>query len=151
MACLIGLNLQGVCMNGFGYGNQFYAYVDNEGFIIATDYTGQKKIGVTLGKFNNMEKMANEAISKAEGYYKTLVDHGLIERELTQDEKISALTEQVQTLTMLMEKLVIDKNVNNNANETPDKQTPVARDKDDKSVSNSGNGKGFIASEQPLA
>lgn len=86
--------------------NCFYAFFDNDGNIIASDYSGQKKVGVTLAKYNQMEKMANEAIGKAESYFKTLEENGLIQRELTADEKISALSGQVDQLTQLVAQLV---------------------------------------------
>lgn len=84
----------------------FFAFFDNEGFIVASDYSGQKKVGVTLAKYNHMEKMANEAIGKAEAYFKTLEEHGLIQHEMTADEKISMLSGQVEQLTNLVSQLV---------------------------------------------
>lgn len=94
-------------MQGSWYNPQgFFAFFDNEGFIVASDYTGQKKVGVTLAKYNQMEKMANEAMGKAEAYYKTLEENDLIEHELTADEKISMLSGQVEQLTQLVTQLV---------------------------------------------
>lgn len=84
----------------------FYAYFDNEGYIVASDYSGQKKVGVTLAKYNQIEKMANEAIGKAEAYYKTLEENGLIQHELTADERIGVLSGQVEQLTQLVYQLV---------------------------------------------
>lgn len=84
----------------------FYAYFDNDGYIVAADYSGQKKVGVTLAKYNQIEKMANEAIGKAEAYYKTLEEHDLIQRELTADEKINMLSGQMEQLTSLVYQLV---------------------------------------------
>lgn len=94
-------------MQGSWYNqNGFFAFFDNEGYIVASDYSGQKKVGVTLAKYNQMEKMANEAMGKAEAYYKTLEEHGLIQREMTADEKISMLSGQVEQLTNLVSQLV---------------------------------------------
>lgn len=94
-------------MQGNWYNQQgFFAFFDNEGYIVASDYSGQKKVGVTLAKYNQMEKMANETMGKAEAYFKTLEEHGLIQHELTADEKISMLSGQVEQLTNLVSQLV---------------------------------------------
>lgn len=94
-------------MQGNWFNQQgFFAFFDNEGNIIASDYSGQKKVGVTLAKYNQLEKIANEAMGKAEGYYKMLEENGLIQRELTAEEKISALSGQVDQLTQLVAKLI---------------------------------------------
>lgn len=93
-------------MQGNWYPQGFWAFFDNEGFIVGSDYSGEKRVGVTLAKYNQMEKIANEAMGKAESYFKTLEEHGLIQRELTQDEKISTLSCQVEQLTQLVAQLV---------------------------------------------
>lgn len=94
-------------MHGNWYNaNDFSAFFDNNGNIFTYDYSGQKKVGVTLAKYNQLEKIANEAMGKAEAYFKTLEEHGLIQRELTADEKITALSGQVDQLTQLVAQLV---------------------------------------------
>lgn len=112
--------------------SQFWAMVDQQGQIIATDITGSRVVGVVLDKYRAMEKAAAEAVEKAEGYYKTLEEHGLIKRELTQEEQIAALTAQVQALTEIVTAQI--------------KKEPV-NEPDQPSV----NSKQFIAAKQPLA
>lgn len=89
---------------GWNGPTQFWCYFDNEGYIVMQEVTGQfKRIGVSLQKYQQTEKIATEAVEKAEGYLKTLEEHGLIQRELTADEKLAVLSTQVETLTKLME------------------------------------------------
>lgn len=87
----------------WGNENQFWGYVDNSGYVVATDYTGSKRIGVTVNKYKELESALTEALDKAEKYYKQLESAGLVQKELTADEKISALTSQVGALTKLVE------------------------------------------------
>lgn len=94
-------------MQGNFFTNQFWAYYDSEGYIVTTDFSGAKqRIGVTLGKYgqleqkyNQLEKDSEATMSKAQEYLEELYQHGIRQRELTPDEKISALTEQVAKLT----------------------------------------------------
>lgn len=101
-------------MQGNWYNPQgFFAFFDNEGFIVGADSFNQKRVGVTLAKYNQMEKMANEAMgvaeqhkAKEEEYKQILIEKGWIPQELTQDEKISVLSSQVDQLTQLVSQLV---------------------------------------------
>lgn len=101
-------------MQGNWYNPQgFFAYFDNEGFIVGADSFNQKRVGVTLAKYNQMEKMANEAMgaaeqhkAKEEEYKQILIEKGWFKPELTQDEKIEALSGQVDQLTQLVAELV---------------------------------------------
>lgn len=95
-------------MQGY-YPSQFYGYVDNEGNIFVLDGMGDKRIGVSVKKYNQLEKMANELMAKAEDYQQQLIEHGIIQKELTPDEKISALSGQVEQLTALVAQLVSEK------------------------------------------
>lgn len=93
-------------MQGYGWNNanQFWCYFDNDGYIVAQELTGQfKRIGVGLQKYNQTEKQCLEALDKAEEYRKILVEHDLIKKELTPDERLAALSTQVDTLTKLVE------------------------------------------------
>lgn len=100
-------------MNTNWYNPQgFWASFDNEGFIIGSDGFNQKRVGVTLAKFNQMEKMANEAIgaaeqhkAKEEEYKQILIEKELLKPELTQDEKIEALSGQVAQLVQIVNQL----------------------------------------------
>lgn len=101
-------------MSSFGGGtyypnNSFYGFWDNDGNIYVTDMTGQKKIGVTYARYNQIEKALGEAVQKAEGYLKLLEEHNIIKKELTPDEKISALAAQVEQLTNVVTALVATK------------------------------------------
>lgn len=95
-------------MQGY-YPSQFYGYVDNEGNIFVLDGMGDKRIGVSVKKYNQLEKMANDLMAKAENYQQQLIEHGIIQKELTPDEKITALSGQVEQLTALVAQLVADK------------------------------------------
>lgn len=133
-------------MNGGYYQpNSFYGFWDNEGYIVASDYTGSKRIGVTLNKYNQLEKIANEAMEKAEGYLKMLEEHGIIQKELTPDEKINALSGQVEQLTQLVQKLVAG---GNNKQEviTPEVLPPMKRGNgENEFIADCRNGESFIA------
>lgn len=111
---------------------QFWCYVDQQGQIVATDITGNRIIGVTMEKYNQIESAANEALSKAEGYYKILEENGLVKKQLTPEEQIAALAEQVRVLTEL---------VTAQANKEPKNE----------SGANSVDGRRYIASKQPAA
>ena len=112
--------------------SQFWAMVDQQGQIIATDITGSRVVGVVLDKYRSMEKAAADAVEKAEGYYKTLEENGLIKRELTQEEQIAALTAQVQALTELVTAQIKKEPV-----DEPDQRTVDSKQ--------------FIAAKQPVA
>lgn len=89
--------------------NGFWAFFDNDGNIVASDYSGERRVGVTLAKFNKMEKLANETMgiaeqhkAKEEEYRAILEEKGIIPKELTPDEKIAALSDQVNQLTQIV-------------------------------------------------
>lgn len=83
--------------------NMFYAFFDSEGYIIANEWNGNKRIGVSLGKFNNMEKAANAAIEKAKAYREMLEERGILQKEMTPEERMAALSEQMQALASIVE------------------------------------------------
>lgn len=97
-------------MQGNWYNQQgFWAFFDNEGNIIASDYTGEKRVGVTLAKYNKMEKMANEAMGAAEQhkakedeYRNILIEKGLLKPELSDSERIEMLSNQVEQLANIV-------------------------------------------------
>ena len=87
-------------MQGNFFSEPFWARFDSDGYIIATDYAGmQTRVGVNINKFTQLEKDANATMAKAEEYLQLLYQHGIKQRELTPDEKINALTEQLAKLT----------------------------------------------------
>lgn len=84
--------------------NQFWAWVDNNGNIIASDnVSGTRQVGVSIERYKQMESIANEATNKAEDYHKRLVEAGLIVVPPTQEEQIAMLTAQVAKLTQIIE------------------------------------------------
>lgn len=134
----------------FFQGNFFYAFVDNEGYIVATDHVNQKRIGVTLNKFNQTEKMANDALAQCEEYYKILDAKGLIERELTPDEKINALSDQVGQLTNIVNQLIgnlatAQESGNKKEVITPEVISPENQRGQNEFVANCRDGKGYIS------
>lgn len=88
---------------GGGYPNSFWCWFDNEGYIVAQDLTGFKRIGVGLQKYNQAEKIANDATEKAAKYYQMCLEHDLIPKEISPEERLATLSTQVDTLTKLVE------------------------------------------------
>lgn len=89
----------------WGNANQFWCYFDNDGYIVAQEFTGQlKRIGVSLQKHGQAEKIASEAMDKVEEYRKILEEHKLLPpQELTPEERLATLSSQVDTLTKLVQ------------------------------------------------
>lgn len=95
----------------------FWVYIDEQQNIMLNEMAGGKLLGVTQQKYQQMEAAANQAVVKAEElnaknqelstknqeYYKMLVDNKLIQPELTPEQKIEALGNQVGQLTALLE------------------------------------------------
>ena len=82
--------------------SQFTGWVDGSGQILTQTFQGTQVVGVTFAKFQEAQKLAEEATAKAEGYHKQLVDAGIIKPRLTPEEQIAALTAQVAALTELI-------------------------------------------------
>lgn len=94
----------------------FWVFFDDQGNIVTHEVGGGKVIGVSSDKYKQVEEglqaavvkaeechaKAEENQAKADGYYKMLVDAGVIKRELTSDEKIEALANQVGELAKLV-------------------------------------------------
>lgn len=79
--------------------NSFFALADNQGNIYVQEVQGPRQVGVSVDKYREMESVANDAVSKAEGYYKQLVDAGLIKPKLTTEQQLEALAQQNATLS----------------------------------------------------
>lgn len=95
----------------------FFAFADGQGSIYVQDVQGTRQVGVSIEKYRDMERLANEAVSKAEGYHQQLVDAGLIKPKLTPEQQLdilaqqnAALTQQVSTLTQQISALMGVKN-----------------------------------------
>lgn len=148
------------------YNNDFYAFFDNEGYIVSSDYSGQqKRVGVSLKKFAQIEKLANDTMEKAEEYQKKLekfdeykkilIKHKLIEPELTPDEKIAALSGQIETLTKIVEQLVTKENKTSDTQNNvvvpeiinPPAKTESRGESNGKGFAVGGDGKSFLASK----
>ena len=83
----------------------FYAYSDGQGNLFTQDLTGAHQIGVSLEKYKNTEKMASDALAKAEEYQKKLIDAGLIQKPMSPEEQMSLLMNQVSLLSEQVAKL----------------------------------------------
>lgn len=84
----------------------FTACVDGTGQIIRCEWNAQQVVGVTIERFQEAEKLANEAMSKADEYKKQLIEHGILKPELTQEEQIAALNARVGDLTSQLSTLM---------------------------------------------
>lgn len=79
--------------------SSFYAFADGQGGIHIQDLNGTRQIGVSIERYKEMERVANDAVSKAEGYYKQLVDAGLVQPKLSTEEQLAVLTQQNMALS----------------------------------------------------
>ena len=77
-----------------------------DGQIYAQTFSGNQLIGMSIEKYRELEKLANDAAAKAEEYRKNLVDAGIIKPKLSADEQIAALSEQVSALASALSKQV---------------------------------------------
>lgn len=83
----------------------FFAFADGQGAIYVQDVQGTRQIGVSIEKYREMERLANEAVSKAEGYHQQLVDAGLVKPKLTPEQQLDILTQQNAVLTQQVSNL----------------------------------------------
>lgn len=129
-------------MQGNYFQNPFWACYDSEGYIVATDFSGvQKRVGVNINAHNQLKKDAEAAFAKAEEYLELLYKHKIKQRELTPDEKINALTEQVAKLTAYVGQLTGN---NAAASDCGDTQKQVITPEIVTPENNRGNGNEFI-------
>lgn len=84
---------------------------DNNGKIFYTSFTGEQFIGYSESAYNELQNIANEAISKAEKYKQMLIDNGLLQEPISQDKINNQILEQLNNLSMQLTKL------NNEVNE----------------------------------
>lgn len=78
--------------------SQFTGWVDGSGQILTQTFQGAQVVGVTFAKFQEAQKLAEEATAKAEAYHKQLIEAGVIKPRLTPEEQIAALTAQMSQL-----------------------------------------------------
>lgn len=92
-------------MNGYieqktSFSSGYMAVLMENGEIFSTDLMGNRNlVGVTIDRYNVLEKTAKEAIDKAEKYYNRLVELGDIVKPKTQEEIIQELCMQVSSLS----------------------------------------------------
>ena len=128
----------------WGTQNQFWAWVDTNGNICASDsMSGARQIGVSIEKYKQMESLANEATAKAEDYHDSLVKAGLIVVPPTPEERIAQLSAQVERLTRIIE----GQNTQTNAPVIP----PEILTDEGTGNGHSGNSKSDAPERQPVA
>lgn len=76
-----------------------------DGKIYQNTYTGEQQIGYTVEAYQELEKIAAEATSKAEEYYNLLEKHNLITKPKSQDEINKELTSSISSLADLVTQL----------------------------------------------
>lgn len=76
-----------------------------DGKIYQNTYTGEQQIGYTVEAYQELEKIATEATSKAEEYYNLLEQHNLITKPKSQDEINKELTSSINSLADLVNQL----------------------------------------------
>ena len=84
----------------------FTAFIDQAGQIICQSWQGNQTVGVSVEKYKEAEKMACDAMAKAAEYKQKLIDNGLLQPELSQEEQIAALNARVGDLTSQLSKLM---------------------------------------------
>lgn len=117
----------------------FYAYVDNNGNIISQTMQGNQVVGVTQSKYKQLEELATQATEKAENYKKQLIDAGLIQVPLTEQEQIAQLSQQVANLTQIIQSMGASNNEHTKLNQCSNEHTaeqPIER-KNNSSTGNS--------------
>lgn len=77
----------------------FTAFIDNTGQIICQSWQGNQTVGVSVEKYKEAEKMASDAMTKAAEYKQKLIDNGLLQPELSQEEQIAELRKTVGNLS----------------------------------------------------
>lgn len=109
----------------------FYAYMDNNGNIVSQTMQGNQVVGVSVARYKQLEQLAEEATNKAENYKKQLVDAGLIQEPLSEQEQIAQLTEQVANLTTLIQQMGAKHELQQhpiNGTDTPSNQQSLERE-----------------------
>lgn len=76
-----------------------------DGKIYQNTYTGEQQIGYTVEAYQELEKIATEATSKAEEYYNLLNKHNLITKPKSQEQINEELTSSINSLADLVAQL----------------------------------------------
>lgn len=78
---------------------------DNDGKVFYTTFTGEQFIGYSKQAYEELQHIANEALSKAEEYKQILIDNGLLKEPVSQDKINNQILEQLNNLSMQLNKL----------------------------------------------
>lgn len=78
---------------------------DNQGKVFYTSFTGEQFVGYSEQAYNELQNIANEALSKAEEYKKMLIDNGLLKEPLKQEDINNQILEQLNYLSTQMKQL----------------------------------------------
>lgn len=78
---------------------------DSEGKVFYTTFTGEQFIGYSKQAYEDLQKIADEALSKAEKYKQMLIDNGLLQEPMGQDEINNQILETLQNLSTQIKKL----------------------------------------------
>ena len=93
--------------------NTLNCFTDSNGDIQAQNYQGLQKVGVTVEKYTQLEKLLGETINKAEEYKNLLIEHKIITLPPSQEEQIANLTsivsKQTEQMALLMKQLGVEK------------------------------------------
>lgn len=109
----------------------FYAYIDNQGNIVSQNMQGNQIVGVSIGRYKELEALANEATEKAEKYKKQLIEAGIIKEPLTEQQQIEQLTQQVANLTQIIQNMGANNNEHTKLNQCSNEHTaeqPIKRE-----------------------
>lgn len=78
---------------------------DNDGKVFYTTFTGEQFVGYSKQAYEELQQIANEALSKAEEYKQILIDNGLLKEPVSQDKINNQILEQLNNLSMQLTKL----------------------------------------------
>lgn len=78
---------------------------DNDGKVYYNSFTGEQFVGYSKQAYEDLQNMLNEAISKAEKYKQMLIDNGLLQEPMGQDEINNQILETLNNLSSQIKKL----------------------------------------------
>lgn len=96
--------------SAFGFGFSSNVAQDEEGYIVLSDYSGTRRIGVTIEKYKELQEIADESVQKVETYYNRLVQLGDIIPKKSNEELMSDLIGIVKNLSERVDALSTQKN-----------------------------------------
>lgn len=78
---------------------------DNDGKVFYTTFTGEQFVGYSKQAYEELQNMLNEAILKAEKYKQMLIENGLLQEPMGQDEINNQILETLNNLSSQIKKL----------------------------------------------